>query len=305
MNPQIIIKNYFYFLSASILMNEFNFQRLVNFLGGFLIAFGMPQLLHANTFADSQLNFTLALPDGFTERPDLLNSSQGIVHAFQYGRTEKGQLPVVLLIQNLGGTIGREHPRPGDMPPGFNGKLFTTKWHQFEVDGFEVPEEVNGTKTITYNVQIPLRNAAVQVKLFGAVDRKDELDSLLPKVLDGLQGESNWNSSAAPASLAGADSYSTALLCCGIAGIVAGLAILWFISLRAPKGTVLAIAVVIYIASWSIDQIRIREVQMLCGSMRFLGFSGAILGVIDIWRKRARKPSSEPGVPPNVAPPNK
>lgn len=241
----------------------------------------------AETVSDSVLGFTLNLPIGFTPRVDLIGVTPDVFHAFEFGEAKDGEVAVVLLIETMRGTIGRERLGPQDMPPGFAGKMFTINWREFEIDGFEVPEEINGTKTITYNVQVPLKRSAVQIKLFGPVDRESELKGLLKAVLDGMQGESNWLSSNLPKSAANSGQYGTVLLCLAGAGVLAGVAILWFVSRRTPKGTVLVLAAVIYATSWTMDHIRVREVRMLCGSMRLLGFVGLILGVADLRRNRS------------------
>lgn len=243
----------------------------------------------ADTVTDPKLGFTLKLSADFVPRPDLIGATPDIVHAFQYGEATEGEIAVLLLIQKLGGVIGRERLSKQDMPPGLNGDLFVTTWQGFEIDVFEVPESVNGVDAVTYNVQIPLKREAIQVKLFGPVEREETLRTLLSQVLDGLNGESNWLAAAAPPSVAGSENYGMVLLCLGIVGVIAGLVVLWFVSRRSPKGTVLVIAVVLYLVSWQIDDVRVREIRLLSATMRMLGFAGGILGVVDLLRKRKPK----------------
>lgn len=181
------------------------------------------------------------------------------------------------------------------MPSSFGGEIFTTSWQSFDVQGFEVPETVNGIDAITFNVQIPLKPKAVQIKLFGPITRKEELRALLPQVLDGLKGHSNWLKSLAPASVSNSKSYGYALLAVAIVALVLGVLVFWRLSKRAPKGTVLVIAVSIYCFSWLIDGIYIRELRMLSGMTRMLGFAGIILGFVDLVRQRKAK--GEPAKP--------
>ena len=248
---------------------------------------------HADTVSDPKLGFTLKLSSEFIPRPDLVGVTPDIVHAFQFGEAREGEIAVLLLIEKLGGVIGRERLKKEGMPPGFNGKLFITMWRGFEIDGFEVPETVNGIDAITYNVQIPLKGEAIQVKLFGPADREETLKPLLRQILDDLDGESNWLSSAAPSAVAESKNYGTILLCLGIGVVVAGLVVLWLVSRRVPTGTVLVIAVVLYFLSWQIDDIRVREIRLLSGTMRMLGVAAGILGIIDLCRNRKPKPAIE------------
>ena len=247
----------------------------------------------ADTVTDPTLGFTLKLSSDFMPRPDLVGATPDIVHAFQYGETTDDGIAVLLLIEKLGGVIGGERLKKQDMPPRFTGKLFVTTWQGFEIDGVEVPETANGIDAITYNVQIPLKSEAIQVKLFGPADHEETLKPLLRQILDGLEGKSNWLSSAAPSAVAERENYGTVLLCLGIIGIVAGLVFLWCVSRRTPKGTVLLIAAILYFVSWQIDDIRVREIRLLSGSMRMLGVAAGILGIVDLCRKRKPNPAIE------------
>ncbi|PQO28673.1 hypothetical protein C5Y97_23100 [Blastopirellula marina] len=243
---------------------------------------------------DSELNFTLELPSGFVSRPDLVGAVPNITYVFQYGEASEEELPILLFIEKMGGFIGRQKVTPKDMPPGFQGEFFTTQWQGFEVQGFKVPESANGIDTFTYNVQIPLKKEAIQIKLFGQADRVETLKPLLKQVLEGLQGESNWLTSAAPSSVANSESYGTTLLIVGIAGVVLGFVLLWLLSRHSPKGTVLLIAIVLYVISWQMEDVRAREVRLFSGCLRMLGFAGGILGVVDLLRKRDPSPSLPP-----------
>lgn len=248
---------------------------------------------HADTVSDPKLGFTLTLSSEFIRRPDLVGATPDIVHAFQFGEATEGEIAVLLLIEKLGGVIGRERLKKQDMPPGFKGELFVTTWQGLDLDGFEVPENVNGIDAITYNVQIPLKSEAIQVKLFGPADREQTLKALLRQILDNLNGESNWLLSAAPSTAAESENYGTFILCLGIGVVVVGLVILWLVSRRTPKGTVLVIAVVLYFLSWQIDDIRVREIRLLSGTMRILGVGAGILGIIDLFRNRKPKTAIE------------
>src|SRR3954454_12293854 len=80
--------------------------------------------LRADTITDSNLGFTLNLPPGFVARPDLVGAKPDIVHAFQFGEIKDGDVPVLLLIEKMGGVINRERLTKQNMPSGFNGELF-------------------------------------------------------------------------------------------------------------------------------------------------------------------------------------
>ena len=258
-----------------------------------------PPISAEEAVVDEARGFTLKLPDGFVAAPDLVGNPPDIVHAFILDDSNDETLDIMLFVEQQRGFIGRERLKPEDFPPGFPGTLFTTRWRGFELDAFRVPERLGDIATITYNVQIPLKRNAIQLKLFGPTDREPELKRLLGKVLDGLEGESNWTASATPpASVASDEKYGLILM--GVAAVIVlgGLIALFLISKISPKGTVLAIAATIYVASWSLEGIRVREVLLVSGAMRMLGFAGGILGIVDLIRKRKPR-TARAGDPPS------
>lgn len=246
-----------------------------------------PQAGAMETLVDDARGFSLTLPDGLVPAPDLVGASPDIVHGFVLGDPTDDEVDIMLFIEEMHGTIGRERLKVEDLPPGFEGRVFTTSWGGFEVDAFEVPEQLGEIEVITFNVQIPLKRSAIQVKLFGPADRKAELKKLLSRTLAGLEGESNWIQSAVPLSpVASSRNYGTILLAFAIALILGGLIVLWLVSRSAPRGTVLVIAAAIYFAGMALEGIRVREVLMLAGALKMLGFAGGMLGIVDLVRKR-------------------
>lgn len=243
------------------------------------------RLCAGETIVDPERRFTLTLPNGFSAYPGVVGTAPNIVHAFVLGDPNDDAIDIFLFIEKMRGTIGREHVKPEDLPPSFQGRSFVTSWQGFQIDGFEVPEQAGEIETVTYNVQIPLRRAAIQIKLFGPTAREAELKQLLTEILIGLKGESNWSDSAVSG-----DDRRLVLLSTAIGIIIGGLVALFLISKKTPKGTVLAIAAAIYVASWSFDGVRSRDMLLLRGSMRMLGFAGGILGIIDLVRKRKPHP---------------
>jgi hypothetical protein len=233
---------------------------------------------------DSVRGFTLTLPDGFQPKPELA-SKLNMAHAFCLMEPGRADPQAILLIEPLGGVIGRERLTPADMPAGFHGSLFVTRWQGFDVDAFEVPETVGEVAFVTYNVQIPLKSAAIQVKLTGPAARQAELKTVLGTVLNGLKGESNWIPSAA-GSLGNSSHYGAVLAVMIILFVLGGLLGLWVLSRKAPKGVVLAIAVGIWLAGAAIGGVRTREARGASGALKLLGFSGAILGIVDVVRSR-------------------
>lgn len=237
----------------------------------------------AETINDTSLNFTLKLPPGFAAHQAFIDLTPDLAHAFVYGDPEDDQLDIVLFIRPMKGAIGRTPLDPSGLPPGSSVRLFSTRWGEFEVDAFEVPELIDGVEFITFNVQIPLRRRAIQVSLAGAADRRAELVAILPLVLNGLKGESNWMASAVmPESTTGYLVLAGAIL-------VGGVVLLWLTSRKAPKGTVLLLGFIMLFSTLTLDEVAIREIRLISGVMRMLGVLAIILGSIEVIRRRRPK----------------
>jgi hypothetical protein len=259
---------------------------------------GTTMQLHAGeTVVDNANGFTLKLPDGFKSNRILAAMAPGMIHAFVLGDPADEETRILLFIEKMGGVLGRERLKPESMPPGFQGRLFTTKWQGFVVDAFEVPERSGELRTITYNVQIPLKRAAIQIKLGGPASREAELQRLLDQILEGLQGESNWLPSLAEgSSLAASENYKYVLIGGAVLVFLIGLVGLYLISRIAPKGIVLMLAILIFVASLAFEGNRTRELITLRFALAFLGIAGGILGLLDLFSKRKKakpKPPSD------------
>lgn len=277
-------------MNTSYIFRRIRFSLLT--IAAFVLLQVLP-LTAGEKIVDTTNGFSLAIPDRFSPNERLASAVPNIIHAFVLGDPNDDELDIILFIEKLGGTIGRERMKPEHLPPGSQARLFTTNWQGFDVEGLEVPERLNEVETITYNIQLPLKRGAIQLKLFGPAERKPDLDRLLKELLAGLSGDSNWIPSATPASsVASSENYGMLLLAGAIVIVLGGLVVLFLISRKAPNGTVFGIAAAIYMASFAIDDIRIREVVMLSGATRMLGFAGGILGIVDLVRKRKPRDQS-------------
>ena len=86
-----------------------------------------------------------------------------------------------------------------------------------------------------------------------------------------------------------------------IAVLLGSFVALWLISKKTPKGTVLGICVLLYILGSSIDPGKHRELHLLTGLFKMVGFFGGILGLIDLFRNRGKdsRDGAEPDTPPD------
>jgi hypothetical protein len=263
----------------------------------------------AESINDPKLGFTLTLPDGFVPAaPEIRQRNPKIAHAYTFGEPDENGVIITLMIEPMGGTIGRERLKPKDIPANIHGEIGApVRWNGFDLDQFIVYERLREQQYLTYNVQVPLKPQAIQLKLVGPSSRNAELEQLMAQTLMQLDGQSNWLASTpAASSVATSPNYGTILLVVAIAAIVIAIALMWIISRHAPRGTLLTIAVIVYIASYIlIPATRVREMLLLQGTTRLIGFIGIVLGLIDAFRKRKPKYAAfAPPLPPFNQPPN-
>lgn len=136
--------------------------------------------------------FRITIPEGFTARRDQ-NKSDQIVTYHRAGLTA-GDVGVIVAVDRLRGTIGRERPSLGELTK--MGQADATiepgKWRSFDVWIVRQTQDVGGHPLVFFLVQIPLKPEAIQLKV--ATDAKNEAEAraILGQVLGTVEGETNW-----------------------------------------------------------------------------------------------------------------
>jgi hypothetical protein len=249
----------------------------------------------AGELTDENLGFSVTIPDDFAAEAQLAAAKPDFVHAFR--KPEPQGLGTVIIIERMRGTIGRGRIDRSKMPSGFRGRILTAQWQGFDLDAIEVLEEADGVEMVNYNVQVPLKGEAVQLRVLGRRDRKDELFALTGTLLASLRGESNWLRSGVPAAVSESPHYGKVILAACAAGVIGGVTVLWLLRRRARRGTVLALAILIYAASWALAPGQTREGRAGIGTLRMIGFLGFLIGLGDAVRKREPGTPAAPGAP--------
>jgi hypothetical protein len=253
-----------------------------------IIALAASPVCAGEKVVDPDLGFTLTLPDGFKVHRDRTGAPERIAHAFILGDPNDEAVDILLLVQTMRGTIGPERIRRENLAPGFQGRVFTEVWKGHVVDVVTVPETIGDHQTVTFNVQVPLKKAAIQLMLFGPAERDAELQPLLKEVLDGLDGESNWDVSATPLAFNPPSAVVLGFAVVLFVGVLLGL---WLFGPRLPRGTALIVAAGLYVSSFGLDEPKTRDVVFLQGVLRLTGICAGMVGLIDWYRRR---PSASP-----------
>lgn len=244
--------------------------------------------------SDRALGFTLRLPDGFRIHPAAADLAADVPHIYLQGDPTDDSADIVLGIAPMGGTISQRPVAAEDLPNDFHGTVLRDRWNGFYVDTFEVTQTVNEVALVEFNVQIPLRDGAVQLSLVGPENRRAELRLILAQILTNFVGETDWVRPAWFGALRSRENYGLILLGVGIVGVLAALIILWVVTKKSPRGTALIVGVFAIVASTSFGETHLRELQMLSGLLRVFGIISGILGVIDLARgPRSRRPRKQ------------
>src|SRR5213082_402939 len=82
------------------------------------------------------------------------------------------------------------------------------------------------------------------------------------------------------------DSFGTVFLVIAVMVIIAASVGFWFLSRVAPKGVVLATGVALYVVGVFLTFDESRLMHGVAGLLKFTGFVGVVLGLVDLFRKR-------------------
>jgi hypothetical protein len=135
--------------------------------------------------------FTFAAPAGFTVYPEGRNMFPEALHSYIKGDVDFEQPWIFLVVEDLGGRIGKEDPTPF-LQGRDDVSLLHETWQGHRLPVIEIRETQDGVRLLTYNAQVPVLPKAVQVKVMGLADRKTELQTVLREALDGIAGSTNW-----------------------------------------------------------------------------------------------------------------
>jgi len=141
------------------------------------------------TISDKQLCFTLTLPAGFESVPKVSDSpeTRDIKYAFKRMNPD-GESAILVLVQNLGGTITPKHAQPGEVKKMGGFGVYREMWESFDLDVAMVRETRGGVYYMTRNVQIPIKPCAIQLTIFGLESQDAEMALVTRQLLASFKG---------------------------------------------------------------------------------------------------------------------
>lgn len=138
---------------------------------------------------DPELGFNFEIPAGYevfkpTNKPPNQRHS--------YIKMVEGSPNWVLLVSTLGKPMAKVRLQADQIPPGSGITLADFQWRGLEVNAFRKPEKYDDQDYVTFNVQIPLKEQAIQISFGGPAKEEAALRSMAEKFLSTLDGETNW-----------------------------------------------------------------------------------------------------------------
>lgn len=135
--------------------------------------------------------YQFSIPDGFEPFPQG-KQTPGVVHSYLKGDPTDSKLDIIVLVEVLPGTLGRDYLKEDMLPADGSVSFVYFEWRSFKLQGTRVRETFDAATTITYNVMVPLVPRAVQLKVVGEEARDAELLALVQAIVGSFNGKTNW-----------------------------------------------------------------------------------------------------------------
>src|SRR5882672_2767059 len=150
-------------------------------------------LLMLQAASNADLGYVMRLPDGFIAIPAEFAGGHDVVGCWAGEGSQSSQGTLVVCVQRMHATLGREHLKSSDLPG--KSRLLTVRWNGLDIDAIRTDTSQAGAPITVYTAQVPLRKEAIQVVVAGPSARATESLATLNSVLRSLKGETNWLSS--------------------------------------------------------------------------------------------------------------
>ena len=243
----------------------------------------------AEVIDDPQLGLTLELPQGLVAFPEYRDSDPKLKYAFRMEDIKPGETAIGLSIEPLGGVIDPGRLPVERFPKEIAAKPLVATWQGFQLDGMEGTKTVEGSEFSVIIIQVPLKREAIQLVVFGPADRKSEVQRLLKMTLKGLKGETNWSSSPpTPEAVETVQTLNAILLVVLLLALIAWTIFLWVQSNRAPRGTVLALTILLFVLSSLASQSEHPLMVFPTAVLFLMGLLGGIVSILEMLRPRKR-----------------
>jgi hypothetical protein len=139
---------------------------------------------------DAALGYSFDLPPGFKAVPAAQTPKD--FHAIYMKRGADGTAAAVL-IKYLGTPLSPyRRMTAANLPPGKNMTLVPFTWRGLDVTAVRLPEKNAQGEFVTFNVQIPLKQQAIQIGFGGISTNEAQSHALAEQVLPTLDGPVNW-----------------------------------------------------------------------------------------------------------------
>ena len=228
--------------------------------------------------SDSDLGFSLSLPSEF-QPPLRFTKTPEVPYQFMIGELCVDKDPISLEIKGLDHEL-----EPTDSNQRSPDKHRTFNWQSHTIDAVPSVHNIEGDPHVFRVIGIPLKKRAIQIVLIGPLARQGEMQKLVPRILDGISGESNWKQRPAPIRVEGLRKLAMLAIQAGL--LLATLVGFWLGSRLTPKGTLFIAGVGLWLLSFVLANLGIAGLELMYSATRLIGFSTIILGIVDLLLSR-------------------
>lgn len=136
---------------------------------------------------NNELHFSFTPPAGFAPYAEGITSPDDL-YSFAKGDPGSEHGAIVLQVQRMRGTIGRDATDLAIIPKELQATAKVVHWHGFPLQQLRTVQQ----GMIMHLVQVPTKGEAIQLIVGGAPQWEAELEPALQSTLLSLDAESNW-----------------------------------------------------------------------------------------------------------------
>lgn len=238
----------------------------------------------AQPIQNAELGFTFTVPPGYTSAIDRYAADPNTLYVF--AKKNISGPSTLIVFERMGQRIGNMRITPA--AAGANATLTALNWNGVEIDGREVPDEVNGVELSNLHAYVPLSSEGLHVTVAGAKTNEAELRRVEVAVLASITGETDRFDSLMPAAIARSVwYYPFGILAIQLAILIVGTVIWWKLRHRLRRGMSIIVPV-LCLTFGTTPPARTREFNLVKDSIVLLGVTGVIVGVIGIVRPKRK-----------------
>lgn len=180
----------------------------------------------ASEYSNRELGFRMRVPDDFEDVSSAARPKGALFMKAKFNRDKS--VSRLMNVQDLGEVIRQDADLSTLKRHSGNVGQEKMRWRDLDVDVFCVTEGEAGLVYVSLNAQVPLRTRGIQVSLSARKTEERALRQEMEKLLNGIEGPSNWVSDGERSAMKSSETFRAAVTVTALVVLVG--AALWGIS---------------------------------------------------------------------------